>query len=87
MTSAGMTQMYSWFPVNWQNYFSLDLALSLASQPATWPGPENMLEEQMYNLPLAYTLIEDFTAYKCIEHGIWGRGSRIHVTGAKLAEN
>lgn len=48
---------------------------------------ENLLEQTFYSLETAPSLIEGFTAYKNAEHGIWGRGTGIHVTGAKLADN
>eukprot|EP01124_Arcella_intermedia_P021841 TRINITY_DN3119_c0_g1_i1.p1 TRINITY_DN3119_c0_g1~~TRINITY_DN3119_c0_g1_i1.p1 ORF type:complete len:1227 (-),score=287.50 TRINITY_DN3119_c0_g1_i1:44-3724(-) len=83
---TGVTQSFSVFPVEWNKYISIENALTLASQPAQWGG-ENLLEQTFYSLPWSYALIEDFTAYKCREHGIWGRGSRMKVVGAKLADN
>jgi len=32
-------------------------------------------------------LVLDFTAFKCLAFGIWGRGDRIQIVHAKLADN
>eukprot|EP01125_Pyxidicula_operculata_P001994 TRINITY_DN11974_c0_g1_i1.p1 TRINITY_DN11974_c0_g1~~TRINITY_DN11974_c0_g1_i1.p1 ORF type:complete len:1221 (-),score=309.90 TRINITY_DN11974_c0_g1_i1:103-3765(-) len=85
VTAEGKTELSAYRPVDWQKFITNEQALVLSQIGSGWT--ENALEEAMYTLPRAEGVVEDFVAYKCIEHGIWGRGSFIRVKRAILADN
>lgn len=48
----------------------------------------NLLEQYIAEAShRAYSKLEDITAYKNADFGIWGRGKNIHVTNAMLSDN
>jgi len=84
-TDDGETEMTDYAPFNWVNEIPRDKAIELSEDKSGYRG--NQLLQAVYNTKPLFGLVEDFTAYKCVEFGIWYRGERSHIVNAKLADN